>query len=41
MLFDPNEMSSKFYKATFVNPKRWGAMVTEKQIQKLLEEGLL
>ena len=41
MLFDPEITSSKFFKTTFVNPKRWGAMVTEKQIQRLLEEGLL
>ena len=30
---------SKFFKATFVNPKRWGAMATERQIQDLLEQG--
>lgn len=41
MLFDPEDTSSEFFKTTFVNPKRWGAMVTEKQIQRLLEEGLL
>ena len=41
MLFDPNDQMSKFFKATFVNPKRWGAMVTERQIQDLLEQGLI
>jgi hypothetical protein len=41
MLFDPNDKMSKFFKATFVNPKRWGAMVTERQIQDLLEQGLI
>jgi hypothetical protein len=41
MLFDPEVTSSEFFKTTFVNPKRWGAMVTEQQIQRLLEEGLL
>ena len=41
MLFDPMIQMSKFSKATFVNPKRWGAMVTERQIQDLLEQGLI
>ena len=41
MLFEPNDQMSKFFKATFVNPKRWGAMVTERQIQDLLEHGLI
>jgi hypothetical protein len=41
MLFEPNDQMSKFFKATFVNPKRWGAMVTERQIQDLLEQGLI
>ena len=41
MLFDPNDQMSKFFKATFVNPKRWGAMVTERQIQDLLEQCLI
>ena len=41
MLFEPNDQMSKFFKATFVNPKRWGAMVTERQIQDLLEKGLI
>jgi len=41
MLFEPNDQMSKFFKATFVNPKRWGAMITERQIQDLLEKGLI
>lgn len=41
MLFNPNDQMSKFFKATFVNPRRWGAMVTESQIQELLEKGLV
>ena len=41
MLFDPNPNMCKFFKKTFVNPKRWGAMIREKQIQELLEKGLL
>ena len=41
MLFEPNNEMSKFFKATFVNPKRWGAMITERQIQDLLEKGLI
>ena len=41
MLFDPDVQMSKFFKKTFVNPRRWGAMVREKQIQELLENGLI
>ena len=41
MLFEPNDQMSKFFKTTFVNPKRWGAMITERQIQDLLEKGLI
>ena len=41
MLFDPDVQMSKFFKKTFVNPRRWGAMVREKQIQELLEKGLI
>ena len=41
MLFEPNDQMSKFFKTTFVNPKRWGAMITERQIQDLLEQGLI
>jgi hypothetical protein len=41
MLFDPNEQMCKFFKRTYVNPKRWGAMIRETQIQELLEKGLL
>ena len=41
MLFNPNPEMCKFFKLTYVNPKRWGAMIREKQIQELLEKGLL
>lgn len=41
MLFHPQEMMCKFFKKTFVPPKRWGAMIREKQIQELLEKGLI
>jgi hypothetical protein len=41
MLFDPNPQMCKFFKKTFVNPKRWGVMIREKQIQELLEKGLI
>ena len=41
MLFNPNEQMCKFFKKTYVNPRRWGAMVREKQIQDLLEKGLI
>ena len=41
MLFDPDPKMCEFFKKTFVNPRRWGAMVREKQIQELLETGLL
>ena len=41
MLFDPNDDMSKFFKTTYVNPRRWGVMIREKQIQDLLEKGLL
>lgn len=41
MLFDPNEQMCKFFKKTYVNPRRWGVMIREKQIQELLEKGLL
>jgi len=41
MLFDPNPQMCKFFKKTFVNPRRWGVMIREKQIQELLEKGLL
>jgi hypothetical protein len=41
MLFDPSEDMSKFFKTTYVNPRRWGVMIREKQIQDLLEKGLL
>lgn len=41
MLFDPDPKMCKFFKKTFVNPRRWGVMIREKQIQDLLEKGLL
>ncbi len=41
MLFDPNPQMCKFFKKTYVNPRRWGVMIREKQIQELLEKGLL
>lgn len=41
MLFEPSVTSSKFFKATYTNPPRLGAMVREKQIQDLLEKGLI
>lgn len=41
MLFDPTIQTSKFFKKTYVSPRRWGAMVRETDIQKLLEKGIL
>ena len=41
MLFNPNEQMCKFFKKTYVNPRRWGVMIREKQIQDLLEKGLI
>ena len=41
MLIDPDPVLSKFFKKTYVAPKRWGVMVREKQIQDLLEKGLI
>ena len=41
MLFDPNTDMSKFFKATYVNPRRWGVMIREQQIQDMLEKGLI
>ena len=41
MLFDPNEKMCKFFKKTYVNPRRWGVMIREQQIQDLLEKGLI
>jgi hypothetical protein len=41
MLFDPTAQMCKFFKKTFVNPRRWGVMIREQQIQALLEKGLL
>ena len=37
MLFEPSTDYSKFFKFTYVPPKRYGAMVTEKQIQDIME----
>jgi hypothetical protein len=37
MLFDPDPVSSRFFKQTYVNPGRLGIMIREKQIQELLE----
>ena len=41
MLFDPNPKMCKFFKTTYVNPRRWGVMIREQQIQELLEKGLI
>ena len=41
MLFDPSPEMCKFFKKTYVNPRRWGVMIREKQIQELLEKGLI
>ncbi len=41
MLYNPEPKICEFFKATYVNPKRWGAMIRESQIQDLLEKGLL
>lgn len=39
MLFDPEPRMSEFFKTVYVNPRRFGAMVTEKDIQDLIERG--
>lgn len=41
MLFNPEPQVCKFFKKTYVNPRRWGVMIREKQIQEMLEKGLL
>jgi len=41
LLVDPDPVLSKFFKKTYVAPKRWGVMIREKQIQELLEKGLI
>lgn len=41
LLFDPDPMVSKFFKKTYTNPRRWGVMIREKQIQEMLERGLI
>ena len=35
MLFDPNEQMCKFFKKTYVNPRRWEVMIREKKIKVL------
>ena len=35
------EKMCKFFKKTYVNPRRWGVMIREQQIQDLLEKGLI
>jgi len=40
VLFPPNNLTSEFFKLTYVNPRRWGVMVREDTIQKLLEDML-
>lgn len=41
MCLTPSKKMSEFFKATYVNPRRWGVMVREKQIQDMLEQGLI
>ena len=41
MLFEHNKKMFKFFKKNYVNPRRWGVMIREKQIQDLLEKGLI
>lgn len=41
MLFDPNPNVCRFFKKTYVNPRRWGVMIREKQIQEMLEKGVI
>lgn len=41
LLFDPDPMVSQFFKKTYTNPRRWGVMIREKQIQEMLEKGLI
>ena len=41
MLFNPTNKCASSFKKTYVNPRRWGAMVREKQIQDLLEKGMM
>ena len=40
MMIAPDKKTSEFFKLTYVNPKRWGVMIREKQIQDLLEAQL-
>lgn len=39
MMTDPDPMVSKFFKTTYTAPRRWGAMVRERDIQEILERG--
>ena len=41
LLVNASVVNSKFFKKTYVAPRRWGVMVREKQIQELLEKGLI
>jgi hypothetical protein len=41
MMFDPDPQICKFFKKTYVNPRRWGVMIREKQVQEMLEKGLI
>ena len=41
VMTEPDAIVSEFFKLTYVNPKRWGVMVREKQIQDILEKGLM
>lgn len=40
VMIQPNKKMSEFFKLTYVNPKRWGVNIREKQIQDLLEAQL-
>lgn len=40
IILPPSLEMSKFFKQTYVNPKRWGVMIREKQIQDLLDSQL-
>jgi len=41
LLVEPHPAMSRFFKQVYTNPRRWGVMVRESQIQRLLEEGKL
>lgn len=38
-LFDPEPTMSKFFKSVYVNPRRFGAMITERDILDLINKG--